>query len=119
LLLSLATTNLAVLNATNGAEKYFMNLGGNIANTVAVADDGKVYAANVTANAATISYALYQWADDGSNTVPMNFYSGDPGFGTAATGLRWGDNLAVRGAGTGTQILIAPGSGTNDWAPLN
>ncbi len=117
LLLSQAPTttssNLVVLNATNGAEKYFMNLGGNIANTVAVADDGKVYAANVTANATTASYALYQWADDGSNTVPINFYAGDPGFGTAAVGLRWGDNLAVRGAGPGTEILIAPGSGTN------
>jgi hypothetical protein len=113
LLMSMATTNLVVMNATNGAEKYFMNLAGNPVTTVAVANDGMVYAANVTANAATASYALYQWADDGSSTVPVNFFSGDPGFNTSAAGLRWGDNLAVLGAGTGTEILIAPGSGTN------
>jgi len=113
LLLSQATTNLVVLNATDGAEKYFMNLNGAIVTTVAVADDGKVYAANATANANTASYLIYQWPDDSSNNTPSAAFVGDPGTGSSATSLRWGDNLTVRGAGTGTQILIAPGSGTN------
>ncbi|HEY4416714.1 MAG TPA: LamG domain-containing protein [Verrucomicrobiae bacterium] len=113
LVMSLASTNLVVLNATNGAEKYFMNLGGIAPNTVAVAGDGKVYAANATAAADAASYFIYQWPDDSANNTPSISFGGDPGFFTPATGLRWGDNLAVRGADTGTQILIAPGSGTN------
>ena len=115
LLVSQATTNLVVLNATNGAEEYFMNLNSVTVNTVGVADDGTVYAANVTANAGSSStpYNIFQWPDDSANSTPSLSFGGDPGFGTSAAGLRWGDNLAVRGSGTTTQILIAPGSGTN------
>ncbi|MBW8865267.1 MAG: LamG domain-containing protein [Verrucomicrobia bacterium] len=112
LLMSTATTNLVVLNATNGAEKYFMNLAGNVVNTVGVADDGKVYGANVTANAASASYGLFQWTVDDSSSSPSSAFFGDPG-NPSVPGLRWGDNLAVRGAGTDTQILIASSLGTN------
>ena len=112
LVMSTATTNLAVLNATNGAEKYFMNLGGMVVATVGVADDGKVYAANVTANAATVSYNLFQWPADDATSPPTVLFFGDPGLSTQP-GLRWGDNLAVHGAGANTKILAAPSSGTN------
>jgi len=112
LVMSTATTNLVVLNATNGAEKYFMNLAGNVVNTIGVADDGKVYGANVTANAATASYGLFQWTADDSSSSPGSAFFGDPGNPTSP-GLRWGDNLAVRGSGLDTQILIAPSSTTN------
>lgn len=122
LLVAQSSSNaIVVLNATNGAEKYFMNLsgitgtGGSGMNMIGVADDGEVYVGNVTANAGSSStpYSLYQWSDDSSTSVPNLIFSGDPGFGTAAAGLRWGDNIAVRGSGANTQILIASGNGTN------
>ncbi|MDB6125271.1 MAG: hypothetical protein JWQ71_4264 [Pedosphaera sp.] len=118
------TNNIAVLDPLTGSLKYYMNLSGIPidtvgttlgVSTVAVADDGVVYGGGLTTSAGSAStpYDLYQWGADDSNTPPMNIFAGDPGFSTPAANLRWGDNLAVRGAGTGTQILIAPGTGTN------
>jgi hypothetical protein len=112
------TNNLVVINSTNGAEKYFMNLGGvtgtgaGAVNMIGVADDGAVYAANVVANAGGTSYVINRWNDDNPNTISSIMFSGDPGFSGPA-GLRWGDNIAVRGAGLDTQILTAPGNSTN------
>lgn len=114
------SNNIVVLNATNGAQKYFMNMDGIAAgaagaNMIGVADDGMVYVGNATVNAglATSPYVLSQWADDASNTPGYTVFQGDPGYNTPAAGLRWGDNITVRGSGAGTQILAAPGSGTN------
>ena len=111
------TNNVVVLDPTTGAQKYFMNLSGiaagaNGANTVGVGDDGAVYVANVTANAASPVYTINRWNDDGPNTIGALMFSGDPGFGGPA-GLRWGDNIAVRGAGLNTELLTAPGVATN------
>jgi hypothetical protein len=112
------SNNIVILNATNGAEKYFMDLsgitgvGGAAINTVGVADDGAVYVANVTANATGNSYMINRWSDDDAGSVAELVYSGDPGFSGPA-GLRWGDNIAVRGSGYDTQILTAPGANTN------
>lgn len=111
------TNNLFVLDPATGNQKYFMNLSGILTtaggiNMVGVADDGTVYAGNVTANAQATPYNLWQWVNDGSNTAPLELIAADPG---GSTGLRWGDNLAVRGAGTTTQILIAPGKEANGY----
>ena len=108
------------LNPFTGAENYLMNTnsisGGTFAlNMIRAASDGAVYAANLTTAAAssgTSAYRIYRWADDGSATTPTLSFLGDPGFGVA-TGLRWGDNLALRGAGNDTQILLTPATGTN------
>lgn len=122
LLVAQSQTNaIVVLDPGTGAEKYFMNLSGisssgaSGVNMIGVADDGAVYVGNATVNAGSSStpYSLWQWANDSSGTVPSEIFSGDPGFGTGAASLRWGDNIAVRGSGASTQILIAPGSGTN------
>jgi hypothetical protein len=109
---------IVALDPATGAEKHFMNLSGvsggtfNL-NLVRAADEGVVYGANLTTVATTTPYKLYRWDNDDSNTVSGLAFSGDPGYSTPAAGLRWGDNLAVRGAGADTQILLAPGSGTN------
>lgn len=71
---------------------------------VGVADDGVVYAGNLTLTGTTTAFKLYRWANDSSNTVPTVAYAGDPGEGNSQ---RWGDTLDVRGAGTNTQIIIA------------
>ena len=75
---------------------------------VGVADDGAVYAGNLTTAGTTTAFKLYRWANDSSNTVPTVAYSGDPG---AGNNQRWGDTLDVRGAGTNTQVILASRNG--------
>ena len=109
---------IVALDLATGAEKHFMSMsgvsGGTFAmNMVRAADDGVVYGANLTTAATTAPYKLYRWDNDDSATVAGLAFAGDPGYNSAASGLRWGDNLAVRGAGPNTQILLAPGTGTN------
>ncbi len=112
--------SVVALNPLTGADNYFLDtngIGGGTfpINMIRAASDGAVYAANLTtaaANSGALAYRLYRWADDSSNTVSTLSFIGDPGFGVAA-GLRWGDNLALRGAGNDTQILLASATGTN------
>ena len=125
-----ATTNLllvsrtpsnqvVVLDAPSGAEKHFLDLSGVVdgtfaLNLVGVADDGAVYVANLTTTATSPPYKVYRWANDAPGNPPVAVFIGDPA-SAVQPNLRWGDNLAVRGAGANTQILIAPGTagGTN------
>ena len=113
--------SIVVLEPQTGAEKYFMNVAGVNSdnpgvslglNSAGVAGDGAVYAGSVSVNASTTPYYLYRWPDDSANNAPTTVFTGDPA-GSLQPGLRWGDNLAVRGSGAGTQVLLAPGSGTN------
>lgn len=109
-------TSINVLNGTTGADLGALNLtgvtGGNfLLDRIGVADDGVIYAGNVSVPATNASptFKLYRWANASTNTVPTLAYSGNAGFGV---GIRVGDNLTVRGAGTNTQILVG-GRGTN------
>jgi hypothetical protein len=76
-----------------------------------VADDGAVYAATA---ASDNSFKVYRWADSGSNTLPVVIFgtnssagSGNPiGDLLGSTTFRFGDNLAVRGSGNNTEILL-------------
>ena len=111
------SNQIVVLDPFTGAEKHFLNLSGVVdgtlpLNVIGVAADGAVYAANLTTTATSPSYKIYRWADDSPSTTSFPVFIGDPGLGVQPN-LRWGDNIAVRGAGADTQILIAPGSGTN------
>jgi len=81
---------------------------------VGVAEDGVVYAGNMTLHGNTVNFKLYRWANDSSGTVPTLAYSGDPGEGLD---LRWGDTLDVRGSGANTQIIIGSLNG-NQFAVL-
>ncbi|HNQ72774.1 MAG TPA: family 10 glycosylhydrolase [Verrucomicrobiota bacterium] len=97
-----------VLDAATGADLHLLNVSGISGGTypllmIGVADDGAVYAGNLTVGGATTDFKLYRWADDESGTLPTLAFSGDPG---AGDNQRWGDTLAVRGAGTNTQILL-------------
>jgi len=101
------------LDADTGADLHELNVSGISGGTypllmIGAADDGAVYAGNLTTAGTTTAFRLYRWANDDSNTVPTLAYSGDPG---AGNNQRWGDTLDVRGAGTNTQILIASRSG--------
>lgn len=114
------TTNVYILNSTNGNDVGTLDMtgvgrqfaGGLFdVNLVGVGDDGAVYVCNLSQpNGA--EFALYRWQNDTSD--PTNTatyaYTGDPGVG------RIGDSMAVRGAGTNTQILL--GTFTNISAVL-
>jgi hypothetical protein len=76
-------------------------------NLVGGAEDGAVYACNLATSLGTVR--IYRWANDQPDTPVSVAYSGDPlgGIATPGTGqdIRFGDNFAVRGSGTGTQLI--------------
>ncbi len=74
-------------------------------NMIAVADDGAVFACNLTTDAGASSFNIYRWANDAPDTLPEAVYLGNPGGG------RWGDTLDARGSGLQTQLLAAQRSG--------
>ncbi|MEO6036443.1 MAG: hypothetical protein ABIQ35_14420, partial [Verrucomicrobiota bacterium] len=111
------SSNIIVLDAATGAEKYFMDVdptvitsGGSITfnlNKIGVAADGKVYAANLVTTGNANSFRIYSWDNDSSNTPPVLAFLGDPGSGS---NLRWGDSVVVRGSGATTEILLSAGN---------
>lgn len=111
------THQVVVLNALTGAEKHLLDVGGVVdgtflLNMIGIADDGVVYAANLTTAINTFAYKIYRWENDNPGAAPVLVFAGDPA-GAVQPNLRWGDNFTVRGAGADTQILLAPGTGTN------
>ena len=82
-----------------------------VINMIGVTDDGVIYVGNLTTDATnrqpTGPFKLYRWANESAQ--PTLAYSGDPSspntVGTSAQ-RRFGDSLALRGTGTGTQILL-------------
>ena len=101
-----------VVDAATGADLYKLNTngisGGNIVLlAMAVAADGAIYAANETSPTSTNSnpFKIYRWANSASTTPPQLVFSGEPA-NPASTTFRWGDSLAVRGAGANTQIIV-------------
>lgn len=103
-----------VLNGTSGADLGTLSTSGVsggafLLDRIGVGDDGVIYAGNVSTpatNAAPV-FKLYRWSN--TNSTPTVAYSGAAGFGN---GIRLGDLMTVRGAGTNTQVLIG-GRGTN------
>jgi len=111
LLVSRTAPTVVVLDGDTGADLWTLNKTGVTGGyssayyllLVGVADDGVVYAGNMTTAGNTTAFKLYRWANDSSSTVPTVAYAGDPG---AGINLRWGDTLDVRGSGTNTQVII-------------
>ena len=113
ILISRTSPTLYVLDAATGNDLWTLDKTGISGGTyplllVGAADDGAVFAGNLTTAGTTTAFKLYRWANDNSSTLPTVAYSGDPGAGSSQ---RWGDTLDVRGTGTNTQIIIASRSG--------
>lgn len=101
------------LDADTGADLGELNVSAISGGTYALlmvgaADDGAVYAANLTTDGTATAFKLYRWADDDPATVPTLAYTGDPGAGNTQ---RWGDTLDVRGSGANTQVILASRNG--------
>jgi uncharacterized lipoprotein YddW (UPF0748 family) len=104
-----------VLSAETGADLHELNVSGITGGTyalslVGVADDGAVYAANLTTSGASSPFKIYRWANDDPGTVPTLAYAGDPSPGNPQ---RWGDTFDVRGAGPTTQLIAGSRASTN------
>lgn len=111
-----ATNAIYALSASNGADLFLLNTagitsgGGNGTfglNMIGVADDGVVFAGNLTVNNADGNFILYRWDSVSPTAFPAYAFADNP---VPGENLRWGDTIAVRGAGTSTEILIGSAS---------
>jgi hypothetical protein len=109
-------TTIAVLDALTGDEKHFLDVsvvsgGTKVLHKIDVADDGVVYAGNLTTSAGSIPFKLYRWDNDASSTIANVAYSGDP-VATNNVNKPVGYTFDVRGAGVNTEVLLGT-TGTN------
>ncbi len=106
-----ATSGLYALNGSNGAyieqlSATGVSFGGLLGgcDQVGIADDGAVYAGNLINSGG--NFNLYRWSGPSNAATASAAFNSDPGNGNANS-ERWGDTMAVRGAGPNTQILLA------------
>jgi hypothetical protein len=111
------TGQIVVIDGGTGTNKHVLNVDPTIVtggffplNMVGVADDGAVYACNLTTGSTATPFAVYRWASDAADAVPELVYLGDPSGGGD---VRFGDSFDVRGAGDTTQILAGSRNGNN------
>jgi hypothetical protein len=98
--------------STLNVDPAIINGGTFTINLIGVADDGSIYAANLTTGAAGNPFKLYRWAFEDSEIAPTVAYSGDPANGTGgATSVRWGDDMDLRGGGNGIQVILGSRAG--------
>jgi len=119
-------SNIHLLNAANGSYLGDLNVAGAYSggynnwlfDQIGVADDGTLYAANLTLTGP--NFVILSWGPGyAPGSVGTAFVYG--GSGATATGAdpgngsgdRWGDTMDVRGSGVNTEILIGSYSGTN------
>jgi len=104
----------AVLDALTGDDRHILDVTtisgtGKLLHKVDVADDGVVYAGNLTTAAGTSPFKLYRWANDAADTVASVAFEGDP-TPTVSPGKGCGYTLDVRGAGVDTEVLVGMGA---------
>jgi hypothetical protein len=75
-------------------------------------DDGVVYACNLAINNSQ-NFLLYSWSSSTTTTIPAVAYNDSGSSVLHNDGNRYGDTMAVRGAGTGTQIILGSRAGTS------
>lgn len=85
-------------------------------NLVGVADDGVVYACNLTVDSTNTAlgnngpFRIYRWANESAE--PALAYLGDPSNAdTNVNHRRFGDSFAVRGFGTNTEMIVGTRAG--------
>ena len=115
LVISLASgTTVAVLDALTGEDRHVLDVSvvtgtGKVLHKIDVADDGVVYAGNLTTTAGSNPFNLYRWDNDAPTTVATVAFSGDPA-PTTWPNKGCGYTLDARGAGVNTEILLSIGA---------
>jgi len=117
-----ADLGIYVLDANTGTNKFTLNTTGVGVSgdqfpldQVGVADDGVAYACNLfDTGSSPDGFAVFAWPSVSANAAPRFAYppggpGGDPSGSEGED--RWGDTMAVRGAGTNTQILLGTYAG--------
>jgi len=106
------TERIVVLDSQTGQELHQMTIdtsvitgGTYLLNMIAAADDGAVYACNLTTSAPSPAFRLYRWDNDRADAFPTVAFEGDPTSG--ASPQRWGDTIDIRGQGETTEVLIS------------
>jgi hypothetical protein len=121
---SSANLGIFALDADTGTNKFALDtIALPSANTLftldqaGAANDGVIYAGNCVAAGSGASFAIYSWSSADPSVLPnFAFSPADPGNGS---GDRWGDTMAVRGAGTDTQILLGTYAGFDGGPATN
>jgi WD40 repeat protein len=110
-------TNIYVLDGNTGAFLFTLQppaggyVGGTFTlNQVVVADDGTVYAGNLTDDGTTTNFKLYKWFGDFATEVGVPVWEGNPA-NDSARPLRWGDAMAVRGPSGAHEIILSSRTG--------
>src|SRR5207244_9504998 len=105
----------AFISEVDGSERVSINRTGVTGGTlpldlVGVADDGVIYAANLSA-ASSSTLIIYRWNSeaDGMINPPITAFTASP-----APTPRYGDSMDIRGAGTNTQIIMS-GSSSSEF----
>jgi hypothetical protein len=110
------TNGILLLDAATGADAGNLDISALLSitppgtfaiNMCGVADDGIVYVGNLLTSATSDSFAIYSWTSADPSASIGQAYAANPGIG------RIGDTMAVRGAGTNTEILCSFRTGTN------
>lgn len=113
-----AIAEVIVLSGTDGSEIRRLDMTGVEGGTfslsqIKVADDGKIYGANLITSTTSANLKVYRWESETDANPPTLVFDADPSGknedGTPVNSQRWGDNMDLRGSGTETQILFGAG----------
>ncbi len=103
-------TRIAILDGRDGSHLGYLSIGSlpRPLRKIGVADDGVIFAATTAGDTSTTPYYLYRWEDESAEKELV--WEGDPSGGEGNVRRSYGPNIAVRGEGASTRILVAP-----DW----
>ena len=112
-------TNIYALNGNTGEFLYTLlpppegYVGGTFSlNQIAVAQDGTVYAGNLTEDGATTNFRLYRWPfGDLENEPSELIWEGNPA-NDPNINARWGDTMMVQGESGAHEVVISSRTGT-------
>lgn len=105
---------IGVLDGLTGDDKHILDVSivtssTKVLHKIDVADDGVVYAGNLTGNAGSSPFKVYRWDTDAPTTVPTVAFEGNP-TPTLSPTRACGYTFDLRGAGVNTEILVGMGA---------
>lgn len=106
------STKIIVLDSATGGYVGTMDVtgvsGGTFPlNMIDVAEDGTIYAANLTTSSSTSPFKVYRWTSEAA--APSTIYTGDPAGGA----YRFGDTFRVRNSSLFIEVIAGAGSTGN------
>ena len=110
-----------VLSGSTGADIGFLNQGIGIisggtfaVSAVGISTDGSIFAGNLTTNASTTNYKVYQWATEAA-AAPTTFFNSAI---TSSVATRLGDSLDVFGPAASVSVVAGAGTAALGYATI-